>query len=238
MSSASSSRARPASSTSAPTDARSPSRRSRPATRWLRSPHWRAAATPRKSRPPRRHDRLRAREALFELLEREPRRADSHRRPREAGSSTSRRWCRRSRSTYQAGSLATCSSARSRPVGPRRGLEVDLGMKKGELAMALGTVPETLSRAFGKLKDDGIVEVRGSNVIVLGRPRAGCARQRLRRGLVRAELLVGLEGSCRASRSTPRLPGPPSRTRRRWLRRRRGQLLGLLDRLLSSLLYS
>jgi len=48
-----------------------------------------------------------------------------------------------------------------------RGLEVDLGMKKGELAMALGTVPETLSRAFGKLKDDGLLEVRGSTVTVL-----------------------------------------------------------------------
>jgi CRP/FNR family transcriptional regulator, dissimilatory nitrate respiration regulator len=48
-----------------------------------------------------------------------------------------------------------------------RGLEVDLGMKKGELAMALGTVPETLSRAFGKLKDDGLLEVHGSKVTVL-----------------------------------------------------------------------
>lgn len=46
------------------------------------------------------------------------------------------------------------------------GLQIDLGMKKGELAMALGTVPETLSRAFGKLKDDGIVEVHGSTVTV------------------------------------------------------------------------
>ncbi|HET6350668.1 MAG TPA: Crp/Fnr family transcriptional regulator [Coriobacteriia bacterium] len=47
------------------------------------------------------------------------------------------------------------------------GLQVDLGMKKNELAMALGTVPETLSRAFAKLKDDGILEVHGSTVTVL-----------------------------------------------------------------------
>jgi CRP/FNR family transcriptional regulator len=47
------------------------------------------------------------------------------------------------------------------------GLEVSLGMKKGELAMALGTVPETLSRAFAKLKEDGIMEVHGQNVTVL-----------------------------------------------------------------------
>ncbi len=51
-----------------------------------------------------------------------------------------------------------------RPVAG--GLEVELGMKKGELAMALGTVPETLSRAFGKLKDDGILEVHGGKVTV------------------------------------------------------------------------
>lgn len=46
------------------------------------------------------------------------------------------------------------------------GLEVSLGMKKGELAMALGTVPETLSRAFGRLKDDGILDVHGQTVTV------------------------------------------------------------------------
>lgn len=47
------------------------------------------------------------------------------------------------------------------------GLEIDLGMKKGELALALGTVPETLSRAFAKLRDDGVIELRGSKVLVL-----------------------------------------------------------------------
>lgn len=46
------------------------------------------------------------------------------------------------------------------------GLEVDLGMKKGELAMALGTVPETISRAFAKLSADGILDVAGPKVVV------------------------------------------------------------------------
>jgi CRP/FNR family transcriptional regulator, dissimilatory nitrate respiration regulator len=47
------------------------------------------------------------------------------------------------------------------------GLHVSLGMKKGELALSLGTTPESLSRAFAKLKDDGIMEVSGQNVTVL-----------------------------------------------------------------------
>jgi len=46
------------------------------------------------------------------------------------------------------------------------GLRVDLGMTKGELASALGTVPETLSRAFARLRDDGIIDVQGRTVIV------------------------------------------------------------------------
>jgi len=46
------------------------------------------------------------------------------------------------------------------------GLRVDLGMTKGELASALGTVPETLSRAFARLRDDGIIDVQGRYVVV------------------------------------------------------------------------
>jgi CRP/FNR family transcriptional regulator, dissimilatory nitrate respiration regulator len=46
------------------------------------------------------------------------------------------------------------------------GLELDLDMPKGDLAEALGTVPETLSRAFATLKREGIAETRGSRVIV------------------------------------------------------------------------
>lgn len=46
------------------------------------------------------------------------------------------------------------------------GLRVDLGMTKGELAVALGTVPETLSRAFARLRDEGVLDVQGRTVIV------------------------------------------------------------------------
>jgi CRP/FNR family transcriptional regulator len=48
-----------------------------------------------------------------------------------------------------------------------RGIQLDLGMPKGELALALGTVPETLSRAFHKLRDDGVMDVEGRSVTVL-----------------------------------------------------------------------
>jgi CRP/FNR family transcriptional regulator len=43
---------------------------------------------------------------------------------------------------------------------------LDLEMKKGELASHLGTVSETLSRTFRKMKEEGVIEVEGSRVIV------------------------------------------------------------------------
>lgn len=48
---------------------------------------------------------------------------------------------------------------------------VDLEIKKGELASHLSTVSETLSRALKKLKDERVIEVTGSRVVITDMPR-------------------------------------------------------------------
>lgn len=48
-----------------------------------------------------------------------------------------------------------------------RGLLVELDMSKTELAEALGTVPETLSRALAKLREAGVIEVEGAQIRIL-----------------------------------------------------------------------
>jgi len=48
---------------------------------------------------------------------------------------------------------------------------LDLEIKKGELASHLSTVSETLSRALKKLKDERVIDVKGSRVVVHNMPR-------------------------------------------------------------------
>jgi CRP/FNR family transcriptional regulator len=66
------------------------------------------------------------------------------------------------------GRLARYLFQRSLAVGEAtaEGLRVSLGMPKSELAASLGTVPETLSRALGRLRDEGILEVRSNDVLI------------------------------------------------------------------------
>ncbi len=44
---------------------------------------------------------------------------------------------------------------------------VILNISKGQLASLLGTIPETLSRIFAKMTDQGIIEVNGRNIRLL-----------------------------------------------------------------------
>ena len=44
---------------------------------------------------------------------------------------------------------------------------VTLDLSKGQLAARLGTIPETLSRVFAKLKRQGLLEVKGLEIQLL-----------------------------------------------------------------------
>jgi len=46
---------------------------------------------------------------------------------------------------------------------------VSLDISKGQLASLLGTIPETLSRIFSKMSDEGLISVDGRNITILDR---------------------------------------------------------------------
>ncbi|OEU46420.1 MAG: transcriptional regulator [Desulfobulbaceae bacterium S3730MH12] len=50
------------------------------------------------------------------------------------------------------------------------GDEVTLEISKGQLASLLGTIPETLSRIFGKMSEEGLIKVNGKVISLLDRP--------------------------------------------------------------------
>ncbi len=53
----------------------------------------------------------------------------------------------------------------------QKGDEVELDMTKTQLAAFLGTIPETLSRVFAKLSQDGLISIEGSRIQLLNRER-------------------------------------------------------------------
>ena len=46
---------------------------------------------------------------------------------------------------------------------------VELDLTKGQLAAVIGTIPETLSRVFLKLSQEGLIELKGSRITLLDR---------------------------------------------------------------------
>jgi len=52
---------------------------------------------------------------------------------------------------------------------------IHLSVSKGQLASLLGTIPETLSRIFAKMSDDGLIRVEGRTIVILDRD--GLARR-------------------------------------------------------------
>lgn len=52
---------------------------------------------------------------------------------------------------------------------------IQLTVSKGQLASLLGTIPETLSRIFAKMSDEGLIRVEGRTITILN--RAGLMRR-------------------------------------------------------------
>jgi CRP-like cAMP-binding protein len=50
---------------------------------------------------------------------------------------------------------------------PAEQTEINLGMSRRELASRLGTVPETLSRAFARLRDSGLISTNGRRLVTV-----------------------------------------------------------------------
>jgi len=46
---------------------------------------------------------------------------------------------------------------------------IQLSVSKGQLASLLGTIPETLSRIFAKMSDEGLIRVEGRTITILNR---------------------------------------------------------------------
>ena len=46
---------------------------------------------------------------------------------------------------------------------------IQLSVSKGQLASLLGTIPETLSRIFAKMTDEGLIRVDGRTITILDR---------------------------------------------------------------------
>lgn len=58
-------------------------------------------------------------------------------------------------------------AARRSPQNPGGPVQFDLEVSKAQLASRLGTVSETLSRTFHKMKDRGILDVQGKRITIL-----------------------------------------------------------------------
>ena len=50
---------------------------------------------------------------------------------------------------------------------------VQLDISKGQLASLLGTIPETLSRIFAKMSDEGLIRVNGRTIYLLDKDALG-----------------------------------------------------------------